>query len=98
MHMATGVRTPDYKQFHLAVCTAAWDIEIIRLPYSGNYVKLFPPGKNPVCIPAGTKAMKQLAQRDGFTNENEFWQWFIKPFRGRIIFWDGAESLYLAYN
>ena len=31
----------------------------------------------------------QLAQNDGFASLDDFWAWFDKPFRGKLIHWTG---------
>lgn len=82
MHMATGVRTKNYKQFAEKICT-------------GNRRIIIEPEKKQVSICVNSTQIKYfneqgietLAKNDGFNSVDDFWKWFNKPFFGKLIYW-----------
>lgn len=87
IHFATGVRTKSYNQFWESWCRGCQDIWIN--PYERKvYIDL---GLGPLLL--SEKKTTQLIKNDGFDNENEFWEWFSKPFVGRIIHWTNFRYL-----
>ncbi len=81
IHLATGVRTKDYKQFSDKICTGIQLIEI-------NYMQL------PVIVKVDNRKLSRfsvtlLARQDGFDTVDDFFK-FFEPygfFQGRIIHW-----------
>jgi len=82
MHMATGVRTKQYKQFAEKVCTGNRRIEIepytktVKMTFNSTEVRLM-----------NDKGIELLAKNDGFKTVQDFWKWFDKPFIGKLIYW-----------
>lgn len=76
IHMATGTRSKAYKQFNKEKCISVQSIDIF--PFE--------------CVFIGEKMLsdielRELALNDGFTNTDEFYQWFNQYFTGKIIHW-----------
>ena len=80
IHMAIGVRTPNYKCFKESKCIS---VQVIRITYD-KYNK-------PNVIVSGrtlnTIEVEQLAKNDGFPSTKEFYEWFNEDFHGKIIHW-----------
>lgn len=83
IHMATGVRSPLYKEFNTCVCTCVQQIFI-------------DPEQKTIDIDMGegkrrldSSEHESFAKNDGFDSENDFWDWFNSPFNGVIIHWSG---------
>ncbi|MGB1032957.1 MAG: ASCH domain-containing protein, partial [Flavobacteriales bacterium] len=77
IHFTTGIRTKDYNQFHEGECTSIQRIEIY-------------PSTRTVLIDGWSRddiERSNLAQWDGFESQDAFFQWFNKPFSGKIIHW-----------
>ncbi|MEI8086941.1 MAG: hypothetical protein WCG93_12075 [Paludibacter sp.] len=91
MHMATGVRTKQYKCFKLDVCNGTQIIEIkwSRLykdaPRAAVYVDDRCIGSYTNMYPSGF--LKVLARNDGFDSVQEFFEWFKEDFKGKLIHW-----------
>ena len=90
IHLATGVRTKNYKQFSDKLCTGTQKIVITF--YRCN--------ENDVVVIDGKKLTKNekgwLAFSDGFVDYLEFRTWFLNQskqddFVGRIIHWTGKR-------
>jgi len=92
---ATGVRTKNYNQFHSGTCQSIQFIRIrwidaivsvdignkkdeMRLIYYSN------PSDN---REFGVMEMKCLSLNDGFESIDDFFKWFDKDFKGKIIHW-----------
>ncbi len=81
IHFATGVRTSKYNCFKEGTCQGIRHIEIepsthsIYLTYGMERRMLSKKGK------------EELIKNDGFKHSGAFWEWFKKPFTGRIIWW-----------
>ena len=93
MHMATGVRTKDYRQFDELVCT---DVQKISIVYNKIHskVQILIDGKyygsaffDKDTLVYFTKSIETLARNDGFESVDDFFKWFDKDFNGRIIHW-----------
>lgn len=81
IHFATGVRTKKYKEFKKGKCNAVCKIEIEP---SNRQVMIVNNGYEKVLQ---TQDIERLAKDDGFDTVDEFFKWFNKPFKGKIIFW-----------
>ena len=87
IHFATGVRTKNYKQFKSKKCVSVQDIEIIynlngeREMYNKGIWVLVDN------IHINDFWLLELAYNDGFNSIEEFFKWFNKDFKGRIIHW-----------
>jgi len=89
MHMATGVRTKNYKCFKVDSCTGTQKIIIIHYPHKasvyvdnklvGHYSKIFEVTKY--------LNLKKLAKNDGFDSTVDFFKWFNTNFTGKLIHW-----------
>lgn len=80
IHFATGIRTPQYKQFHEGVCTSVEPILLCNV--QGSVV---------VYIDEVWKyVIEKLTANDGLSY-NEFRDWFVPnngdEFTGKIIHW-----------
>lgn len=84
IHFATGVRTPNYEQFHSGKCISVQKIQII-------YTKDMQPTDKPlVFIDKRLQLPHQvelLANKDGFASARQFFKWFSEDFTGKIIHW-----------
>lgn len=82
MHMATGVRTKNYKCFAEKTCTGNRRIDIdpvnkkVSIIVNGSETKFF-----------NETGIETLAKNDGFKSVDDFWAWFNKPFTGKLIYW-----------
>ncbi|MCZ2414657.1 MAG: hypothetical protein LC136_10430 [Burkholderiales bacterium] len=97
IHFATGVRTKKYRQFKSGECKSTQLIEIKHR--GGKYMMLDFDNETGVWIDGelkftitgiihnGTGFMNTLAKNDGFKDYNEFFKWFNKDFKGKIIHW-----------
>ena len=84
IHFATGVRTKRYTHFKTGQCVSVQAIEI-------NYDYTQPVGP---CVSVfiddrflHPDEIKILAKNDGFEDTSEFFDWFNKDFKGKIIHW-----------
>ena len=82
INFATGVRTPQYKQFYLSTCTGKQSIYIDPVK---KEVRLILPGGQR--YPFRDAEIEELSKNDGFNTVQEFWEWFDTPFWGQIIHW-----------
>jgi uncharacterized protein YqfB (UPF0267 family) len=82
MHMATGVRTKNYNQFQEMKCMSIQGIEITRVSDYLNDTIVTVDGRKLIL-----SEIQQLAWNDGFENLIDFWMWFDKDFKGKIIHW-----------
>lgn len=100
IHHAYGVRTKNYDCFAESQCEGIQSIEIeyledievfsflvaerilsydeylykrVRVNIGGHYVS--------------ERTVKELARNDGFSSLIDFFRWFNKPFKGKIIHW-----------
>lgn len=84
INFATGVRTPQYKQFHQAICTGVQTFSIEKLSFFEKNDIIF--------IEINGKKLTQiekelLAKNDGFDSLEDFCAFFKSGFRGEIIHW-----------
>ena len=75
IHFATGVRTKEYKQFKSGFCMGIQSIEI-------DFPRVRVDGMDLIF----SKRLS-LAKDDGFNGLQDFFEWFNKPFKGKIIHW-----------
>lgn len=86
MHMATGVRTKKYKQFAKGTCTGTRRINIypsekkVSIIINSTEEKFF-----------SKKGIETLAKNDGFASVEDFWEWFNKPFQGKLLYWTDIQ-------
>lgn len=90
IHFATGVRTKNYNQFFEGECKSVQKIEIT---HKGNKIFVEIEGRPPhVWIHFRNDkyihpGIEKLAKNDGFNNIEDFFKWFDKDFKGKIIHW-----------
>lgn len=82
IHMAVGVRTKRYRCFKEGVCTGITYIEIYP---KEKVVQFLINGRTPVAL--SESWLTELSRNDGFDSVTQFWEWFNKPFCGKIIYW-----------
>lgn len=84
IQMATGVRTKNYNCFKEDVCKSVQEIEIkySSYPSGEKYVQVFVDQE-----PLNQLQTVILAQYDGFEGLDDFFTWFNKDFKGRLIHW-----------
>lgn len=83
IQMATGVRTKNYKCFAQRVCLGFRTIEIN--PNTKTVIFTQANGQNHTL---NDLQIELLALNDGFKTVQDFWNWFNKPFKGKLIFWN----------
>jgi len=76
INMATGVRTPNYKEFKKCVCVSTQEIEFTI----------------DSCIIIDNRTLYwndllRLSFNDGFETFDDFYDFFELPFKGKIIHW-----------
>lgn len=82
IYFTTGVRTKKYKEFWpKAICNSVQNIFIDPDEYEITILD------NGVTIPLSGFHYRYFALNEGFDNSVDFWHWFDKPFRGKIINW-----------
>ena len=84
LHMATGVRTKNYNCFKITTIDSIQEIVIKHYPYG---IVLTIDGKQP-----NNETMHELAKNDGFDSVKDFFKWFDKDFKGKLIHW--TDKLY----
>ena len=88
MHMATGVRTKNYKEFAKKKCVS---VQFIHIRHYDNIALQW----SEVIIDGrklSDTEVVMLARRDGFTKTAEFFKWFNKDFDGKIIHWKHSRK------
>jgi len=100
IHHAYGVRTKKYDCFAESDCVSVQSIEIYQVSIddvdASSYTKEYIKNSNEpfkifeVYIDGrrltGTE-FETLAKNDGFDSVDDFFRWFDKPFKGKIIHW-----------
>ena len=84
IHFATGVRTKFYEQFNECKCKS---VQTISIDYDyikpiGHCVSVFIDDRS-----LSPDEIRILAKNDGFEDTSEFFDWFSKDFKGKIIHW-----------
>ena len=84
IHFATGVRTKFYNLFKIGECKS---VQSIRIDYDyiqsiGHCVSVFIDDRS-----LHPDEIRILAKNDGFEDTSEFFDWFNKDFKGKIIHW-----------
>lgn len=82
MHMATGVRTKNYKCFAEKTCV---DVGYINIDPINKKIQIAS-NKGSLTL-LGYKGIETLAKNDSFNSVEDFWAWFNKPFTGKLIYW-----------
>lgn len=86
MHMATGVRTKKYSCFAEAKCEKIQYIEIDpvqrKIKIRIDNIRVFVPN---------ARCLIMFAQNEGFATIEDFWEWFDKPFKGKILYWNYVD-------
>lgn len=85
IHMATGIRTKNYSQFHIAQCISIQNIMIKWYSHFGDWrgdTLTFIDG-----IAVTGDIVESIAKNDGFMNPEDFFRWFHSDFYGKIIHW-----------
>lgn len=83
MHMATGVRTKNCKEFARKKCIS---VQKIRIKYYSNYIH----------VKIGNRVLSdgeviRLACNDGFAGVKYFKEWFNRDFVGKIVHWTNVK-------
>lgn len=86
IHFATGVRTDKYNQFASGYCKSINGIFID----SKNKIIMIGNDQAGWKILDHDSALK-LMQSDGFDSPDKFWQWFNKPFEGKLIWFTNVQ-------
>lgn len=96
IHFATGIRTKNYNQFAEGICNLIEPIEIkYRINGRQKTADVFV--NNELlgqCIWFDDKlkncsfSVDMLCSNDGFSNSNDFFEWFNSDFKGKLIYWD----------
>ena len=94
IHFATGMRTKNYNQFKIDICKSVQKIEIkYRLGFNDEkrIPSVFVDGKKFVeGLEIGYSDFPKLIElinNDGFELAKDFFDWFNKDFKGKIIHW-----------
>lgn len=83
IQMATGVRTKKYKCFRKDVCKSIQDIQIIHYDsIAEQWTEVFIDRRMLL-----NKEIIELSKNDGFKNTKDFFQWFNKDGKYKIIHW-----------
>ena len=92
IHFATGVRTKNYAQFTFDTCVSVQKIEIEHVTGLARvfidkrlFGEIWHHGFDDIY--EYTNDLLTLAMNDGFNDLTEFFEWFDKPFIGKIIHW-----------
>lgn len=80
IHFACGVRTKNYECFKQDICCGTQKIEIKWI--DSTFVRVWVDDR-----PLAGIEVAALARQDGFENERQFFEWFDKDFKGKIIHW-----------
>lgn len=89
IHFATGVRTPKYNQFYEGVCTHVQAIELN--PHTRQILLEDEEGE---MVQMDDAYHDIFARNDGFSDKEELWKWFSKPFEGVLIHWMDNYCVY----
>jgi len=82
IHFSTGIRTPGYNCFKVAKCMGVQEFEIVwihDLPF------IYIGDKMPMGLSDAEIVI--LSRNDGFDSTEDFFSWFNKDFKGKIIHW-----------
>jgi hypothetical protein len=94
IHMATGVRTKNYKQFAEATVSK---ITTIRIEYQENLLGLKLPfvyvQDKLLVHEVGRQEMDEIIKNDGFPDKKSFFSWFNQDFTGKIIYWENLKII-----
>lgn len=102
IHFATGVRTKNYNQFAEGVCTETEAFEI-RYTTKGivKTANIFINSKlegqaiwNNGTFKYASFSVDMIARNDGFQRTEDFFNWFNKDFKGKIIYWELNKQIY----
>jgi len=93
IHFATGVRTKNYNQFAEGVCTLVESIEIkYSYKYKQTIADVFVNNEllgQTIWFDSKLKnssfSVDMLVANDGFTRTSDFFEWFDKDFKGKLL-------------
>lgn len=89
MHMATGVRTKNYRCFALDKCISTQQIKIVWQQRPCKRAAIY---IDNMCVGTYTNGYASglchlIAKNDGFDCAGDFFRWFNEDFEGKIIHW-----------
>ncbi|WP_040532923.1 ASCH domain-containing protein [Leeuwenhoekiella blandensis] len=96
IHFATGIRTKAYNQFADGVCTLIEPFEV-KYKYEDRKTTANVFVNNELLgqaiwfdckLKSSSFSVDMLSANDGFTRTNDFFDWFDKDFKGKLIHWD----------
>lgn len=101
IHLCTGARTKNYDCFNEQQCESVQSIEIQEIPVAqSDYCYIYRDyiGKEKKEVNKTFRVLIDgkalckvdiaiLAANDGFDTTHDFFKWFNKPFKGKIIHW-----------
>ena len=87
IRFATGTSATNYNQFKEGVCE--W-VEGIELYPKTRDIYLERNGEMKLLSGWLTE---DFIKNEGFDSEDEFWEWYCKPFKGVLVYW--AEIIYI---
>lgn len=98
IHFATGVRSKNYNCFKEGVCVS---VNPILITPKERKVTLWE-GDIPFDVLEQYRVDRELdwkrreafCRNDGFDSEQKFWEWFNKPFQGKLISWTNFKYFY----
>lgn len=102
IHHSFGVRTKSYRCFAINECISTQRIEIQYLEwweFQGDYSYLPESSKFYLRVYIDDALLEtkdfskliELTRNDGFDNVEDFFRWFNKPFKGKIIHWTNLK-------
>lgn len=95
IHFATGVRTKNYNQFAEGICTLIEPFEI-KYEHEGSKTTAEVFVNNELLgravwrncqLISSSFSVDVLSTNDGFVKTNDFFEWFDKDFKGKLIHW-----------
>jgi hypothetical protein len=88
LHLAIGVRTKMYRLLKVVKCTGTQRVTILY--GNGGYSDVFVYQDVRVLVDGrelSYKEIGELAKNDGFERQDDFFRFFDKDFRGKIVHW-----------
>ena len=89
IHFTMHQRQPNQRQFAWGICV---DVQPIKIIPSTKTIQVQRGAMNGGWCQLTEKEITKLAENDGFSNAAGLFDWFNKPFFGRIIFWGDVIS------
>jgi hypothetical protein len=91
LHFATGVRTKQYEQFAEGIVI---ETVIIRINPAEKFIgswQLTHTGLETYGFDDSSESFTKLVEMEGFDSADQFWDWFNKPFLGKMILWSLSQ-------